>query len=216
MKRALALVAAAVFGAGCGISTDTSIGSIEPPADFFKTDLVDPIDASRCGNVGFTQHPIWVFEGDQIVELRRCLQAPAFLGDVMNTLIIGVTDDEANSGLVSAISPGTAVRTIRLEDQGIVVVELSDSFYDNIQGELRIRATAQVVLTALDLASSTDAVRFERNGVVQFLPNDAGDVNASLLRASDFTRYIAPIEPAASALFPPPNPPTSALTQSKP
>lgn len=187
---------------GCGIPADTSIGTIEPPEGFFELDPVNPIDARDCEVLAFTQHPIWVFDGDQIVELRRCLPSPVFLGKVMEALIVGVTTSEAAEGLDSAIPLDTQVIRVSIEDQGIVVVELNDAFYDNIEGPQRIRATAQLVFTALDLAPNTVAVQFEKDGFPRFLPDENGEVASFALGSSDFASFLEAPEPSLDALQP--------------
>jgi spore germination protein GerM len=118
-------------------------------------------------------HPVYFFKEDLLVQIQRPLPAPVFLDAPLNNLLEGPTEIEAESGYASAIPAGTAIVDVALLRNNTISIHLNQTFFE-IEGEQRIRASAQLVLTASDLVSDTQGVVFFLEGKPVQLPDGEG------------------------------------------
>ena len=91
----------------------------------------------------------------------------------LNNLLNGPTDIEAESGYASAIPAGTAIVDVALLRNNTISIHLNQTFFE-IEGEQRIRASAQLVLTASALIRDTQGVVFFLEGKPVQLPDGEG------------------------------------------
>jgi spore germination protein GerM len=118
-------------------------------------------------------HPVYFFKEDVLVQIQRPLPAPVFLDAPLNNLLEGPTQAEAESGYASAIPAGTAIVDVALLRNNTISIHLNQTFFE-IEGEQRIRASAQLVLTASGLVSDTQGVVFFLEGKPVQLPDGEG------------------------------------------
>ncbi|MFL2987453.1 MAG: GerMN domain-containing protein [Candidatus Poriferisodalaceae bacterium] len=166
------LVATAVLTvSGCGLSTDAEPTALLVPKDVFPSDISDNSEPDVSTNSTF--HPVFFFKDDLLVEIQRRLPAPVFLDAPLNNLLNGPTDNEAESGYASAIPAGTAIVDVALLRNNTISIYLNQTFFE-IEGEQRIRASAQLVLTASALIGDTQGVVFFLEGKPVQLPDGDG------------------------------------------
>ena len=171
---AVALFAFWAMLAGCGLPTDAAPSGVEVPPDVFP----NPDALSRSGvptAPDTSLHAVFFLRDGRLVELQRPLAAPVFLDAPLNDLLAGPTPSEAETGLESAIPAGTEVVDVQLSRNNVVSVHLSSVFFE-VEGAQRIRAAAQLVLTASSLARDTQGVLIFLDGVAQSLPDGAGAI----------------------------------------
>jgi len=119
---------------------------------------------------------VYFFRNDRLVEVDRALQPPVFIRAVLESLLAGPSQDELENALSSSIPAGTEVVTVNLGgDDNVVRIELNEAFFE-IEGEQRIRATAQLVFTGFGLARDTQGVLFFFQGESVALPRGDGSI----------------------------------------
>ncbi|MDG2111491.1 MAG: GerMN domain-containing protein [Actinomycetota bacterium] len=195
--RTRALVAAAALLAGaCGVPQENSPSAVEVPSDVFpegfgSTDLPLP------DGINVTEHPVYFLRDGLLVEKKRPLPTPVLLKAPLDNLLEGPTEQEAESGLVSVIPPGTEIQVTQLEDN-IIRLGLNEAFFE-LEGELLKQATAQLVFTAYGLVRDPQGVTFFRviNGSFVALPKGDGTIEEVLegaaplpLTTSDFSNLV--------------------------
>jgi spore germination protein GerM len=170
---AVLLVLAAV--GACGLSTNDEPETIR---DNVPPDLLDTEAGAQAGGTTSTEPAetetveIWFLETDelgntQVVMRPRQVPRPATPIQVLETLITEPpTELERLRGISTDIPEDVTVTdTPRLRsDDGVLIVNLSDEFYD-LQGETARNAFAQIVYTATELPN-VSRVQFERDGEV--------------------------------------------------
>ncbi len=193
-----AIVSCLVLGA-CGISVNEEPNEITVPDDVFPAN-----SDSSTSNGGFapntTQHPVFFISHGLLAKVSRELAAPVFLEGPLNNLLAGPSDIEVSQGLESAIPIGTVLVDVQLLRNNTIALHLNDLFYA-VQGEQRVRATAQLVLTASALAQNTQGVLFYLDGRSQFLPDGTGTIAQAgdgeqprALRVEDFDELVTVAE----------------------
>jgi len=156
---------------GCGLGSDTQPTSLSVPEDVFPSGT--PGTKEIRPSVDATLHPVYFFKEDVLVQIQRPLPAPVFLDAPLNNLLEGPTQAEAESGYASAIPAGTAIVDVALLRNNTISIHLNQTFFE-IEGEQRIRASAQLVLTASGLVSDTQGVVFFLEGKPVQLPDGEG------------------------------------------
>ncbi|MDP6284266.1 MAG: GerMN domain-containing protein [Acidimicrobiales bacterium] len=156
---------------GCGLGSDTQPTSLPVPEDVFPSGT--PGTKEIRPSVDATLHPVYFFKEDVLVQIQRPLPAPVFLDAPLNNLLEGPTQAEAESGYASAIPAGTAIVDVALLRNNTISIHLNQTFFE-IEGEQRIRASAQLVLTASGLVSDTQGVVFFLEGKPVQLPDGEG------------------------------------------
>lgn len=169
--KTLLVATAVLIASGCGLGTDAEPTPLLVPKDVF------PAEVSESGEVNLsadsTFHPVFFFRDELLVEIQRRLPAPVFLDAPLNNLLNGPTDIEAESGYASAIPAGTAIVDVALLRNNTISIHLNQTFFE-IEGEQRIRASAQLVLTASALIRDTQGVVFFLEGKPVQLPDGEG------------------------------------------
>ena len=156
---------------GCGLSTDTQPTSLSVPNDVFPSETPGTKDFRPSAD--FTIHPVYFFKDDLLTEIQRPLPTPVFLDAPLNNLLEGPSETEAEGGFASAIPAGTAIVDVALLRNNTISIHLNQTFFE-IEGEQRIRASAQLVLTASGLVSDTQGVVFFLEGRPVQLPDGEG------------------------------------------
>lgn len=156
---------------GCGLGSDTRPTSLSVPEDVFPSGT--PGTKEIRPSVDATLHPVYFFKEDVLIQIQRPLPAPVFLDAPLNNLLEGPTQAEAESGYASAIPAGTAIVDVALLRNNTISIHLNQTFFE-IEGEQRIRASAQLVLTASGLVSDTQGVVFFLEGKPVQLPDGEG------------------------------------------
>ncbi len=145
----------------CALGTDTEPASLPVPEDVFPPSAQEKESLTLSAETTF--HPVYFFKEDQLARIQRPLPAPVFLDAPLNNLLEGPSEREAELGMVSAIPAGTAIVDVALNRNNTISIHLNQTFFE-IEGEQRIKASAQLVMTASDLIRNTQ-------GVVFFLEN---------------------------------------------
>ena len=201
-RCAWAVVTSALTAAACGIPTDDSPTRVEVPSGVFP-DRNEPVVGAAPDTPTTSLHAVYFLRDGLLVELQRPLAAPVFLDAPLNNLFAGPTPNEAENGLESAIPAGTEVVDVQLLRNNVVSIHLNEVFFE-VEGAQRVRAVAQLVLTASALARDSQGVLFYLDGVPQSLPDGAGtiaqvrpDELPRALRVDDFSELM-PLTPLRS------------------
>ena len=196
-------MASALVLSGCGLPADDTPTRVEVPAGVFPQPEIQPEAGAETESPGTSLHAVYFLRDGLLVELQRRLAAPVFLDAPLNELFAGPTPAEAENGLESAIPAGTEVVDVQLSRNNVVSVHLNEVFFE-VEGAQRVRAVAQLVLTASALARDTQGVLFFLEGTAQSLPDGAGTIAQvqpgqlpRALRVEDFSELM-PLTPLRS------------------
>lgn len=202
LRRIGTSLACALAAAGCGLPTDDAPTRVEVPGGVFP-DRNESVVGAAPGTPTTSLHAVYFLRDGLLVELQRPLPAPVFLDAPLNSLLAGPTPTEAENGLESAIPAGTEVVDVQLLRNNVVSIHLNEVFFE-VEGAQRVRAVAQLVLTASALARDSQGVLFFLDGVAQSLPDGAGtiaqvqpDQLPRALRVGDFNELM-PLTPLRS------------------
>ncbi len=202
LGRFSASMVCALAAAACGLPTDDAPTHIEVPAGVFP-DRNEPVVGAEPDTPAASLHAVYFLRDGLLVELQRPLAAPVFLDAPLNNLLAGPTPTEAENGLESAIPAGTEVVDVQLLRNNVVSIHLNEVFFE-VEGAQRVRAVAQLVLTASALARDSQGVLFFLDGVAQSLPDGAGTIAQvrpgelpRVLRVDDFSELM-PLTPLRS------------------
>jgi spore germination protein GerM len=185
--RRPALVLFLLLVAACGVQDDRSPRVL--PEEDVPFDLLAPA-TSVAGNdtgdgVGST---VWfVDNAGLLARARRNISPPVTVDAVLEALLDGVTDPEANNGLRSNITSGTELLSVRGPDDGLVTVNLSGDFL-TVSRELQRLALAQVVFTVTGLPD-VDRVLFQFDGEPAEVPGAGEELTSAPLRRADFAQF---------------------------
>ncbi len=170
---ALALALAAVL-AGCGVSTDSKPHAIS--RSNVPEGVLDDAGAttSSTRGEGGARASVWFLndqDGDvRLVRRARSVPRPKTAAAVLDALLLdGPTETERAANITTAISSSTTLASPpELVDRGVLVVDLSPSFFEVVGDDAR-NAYAQVVCTATGTTNvsgieGVEAVTFERDG----------------------------------------------------
>ena len=178
------LVAVAMSAASCGIPRDRE-PTVTPGG------VVMPVIAPSEPEVPSTPEigvAVFLVRGEHLVKMVR--RAPGDeLPGVLGLLLAGPRETEFASGVRTAISPQTNLRSARLAGD-TAIVDLSGSFVE-VGGEEQILAVAQVVLTSTAVPG-VGQVRFLLEGQAVEVPRADGTLTSDALRAEDYAGLIGP------------------------
>jgi spore germination protein GerM len=197
-RRALA---AAVLGlalaAGCGVQGDGAPRALSP--EVVPDELLAPSTPSVQPDEPETGQVATVYLVDNRERLRpvqRTLPGPALIKGVVDSLLQGATDEEADEGLRSEVPAGTTVNGIDRLDRDVIAVDLSEEFADTTaDGELL--AQAQIVYTVSQLAN-VRGVLFLVDGRPREGADDESKLTSSPLTVDDFQDFAPPPEAVPS------------------
>lgn len=135
-----------------------------------------------------------VDEDDLLVPVAREVRSTPEqeLTAVVRALVDGPTDDEADSGLRSAVPPATTVLSASL-DGTTVTVDLSASFA-SIGGTAELLAVGQLAVTATTFPGAR-AVRLRLDGTPIDLPLPNGALTDQAVTLRQFSALLDPLAP---------------------
>jgi spore germination protein GerM len=184
--RLLALVVV-VTVAGCGVQDDGSPRQLR--AEDVPFDLLAPASSTTSTpETSGIDSTIWFVDNDGMLSrARRTIDPPIDVEEVLDALLDGVTEAEANNGLRSNIPPGTELRGVTGPDDGLVTVDLSSDFL-NVSRELQRLALAQVVFTTTGLPN-VDRVLFQFDGERAEVPGAGDELTSEPLTRAAFAQF---------------------------
>jgi spore germination protein GerM len=192
IRRSLALLlAVAAVVAGCGVQGDGAPRALAPEA--VPAELVAPSSSvARPDQPQFgTVATVYLVDNrERLRPASRTLDSPALIVNVLNSLLEGATDDEAEDGLRSEVPAGTSVNGIDRLDEDVIAVDLSEEFADTTaDGELL--AQAQIVYTVTELGN-VRGVLFLVDGRPREGADDDAKLTSSPLTVEDFEDFAPP------------------------
>lgn len=184
----------AAVASACGIQPDTrprSLAADEVPYGLLDAGAPIPSPSTSVPEVDRVNVAVYFLLGERLQPAARALPDPPTAGRVLNSLLNGPTDEEAVSGLRTAINPTTqAVVTRPAPD--ILSVDLTPDFAAVPSLEQRL-AIAQIVFTATGV-EGVAGVRFSIGGAPIGIPLPDGTVTAEPVSRDAFPN-LAPAEP---------------------
>ena len=138
----VSLVAAALVG--CGVPVDSAPRALSN-VPFEGTGNAPPTTRPK-GSGRTVRVDVFMVREDRLVSVPRDVPAPATLRSVLTALLEGPTNDEAKSGLRTAI-PGRTLLLSAAPDGSVGRVNVSDSLLD-FEGQEQVAAVAQIVFSA--------------------------------------------------------------------
>lgn len=182
MRSLVALmVCAALVATGCGIPLDSEPQLVEV--------AVDPAPESNPPSQGESVDvPVFLVQDERLVEVSRELPSPPSLVSIFESLLDGVTEDERDANLRTAIPPDTRVISVT-EIGSTLLVDLSDEFA-SVGGEEELFAVAQIVLTATSI-EGIDLVEFQLSGLPTDVPVGSGALSQDPVGFDDYQALVA-------------------------
>jgi spore germination protein GerM len=191
-RRALALVlAAAAVATGCGVQGDGAPRALSPdavPEELLapSTSVTQPDDPES----GQAAAVYLVDNRERLRPVQRVLPRPVLILGVLESLLSGATDEEAEDGLRSEVPNGTTVNGIDRLDSDVIAVDLSEQFAETTaDGELL--AQAQIVYTVSELPN-VRGVLFLVDGRPREGADDDAKLTSSPLTVEDFEDFAPP------------------------
>ncbi len=182
MKAALWALSAlsALAGAACGIPIDSEPRVLEAsaiPPEFLEpttTQLETPSAVSQTFR-------IYLVNEDGMLVARERELSPVALEEPLLALFAGPTDEEAETGLNSALPAETEILNIDSNRDGVLVLNLAEGTLEQIEGELQRSAIAQLVFTVTEL-EGVDWLWVQIENEPRALPTDEGDLETPVGR----------------------------------
>lgn len=182
MIERFALVALAVTLAGCGVP-------VESEPELLDVEISQSQDDETPAPGALAGVSVFLVRDDMLVQVTRELPSPPSVTSILESLLEGVTEQERQSNLRTAIPPGT--ETIRVsEDGSLLLIDLSGEFAA-VGGEEEILAVAQVALTAFSI-EGVEQVQFLLDGVPTDVPVASGALSVDPVEADDYLSLVAP------------------------
>jgi spore germination protein GerM len=186
-----ALLAGAAVVAGCGVQGDGAPRALSP--DVVPDELLAPSTSTPPQAEPETGQVATVYLVDNRERLRaveRTLPSPVLIVNVLDSLLQGATDEEAEDGLRSEVPNGTAVNGIDRLDRDVITIDLSEEFAETTaDGELL--AQAQIVHTVSALPN-VRGVLFLVDGRPREGADDDAKLTSSPLTVEDFEDFAPP------------------------
>lgn len=182
--KTLVLVLAALVAlatAACGIPLDSDPRLLEAsavPEEFLEpttTTQPEPSASSRTFLAYFAD------EDGMLVSRERELSPPVTLDEPLLALFAGPTDEEAETGLNSALPAETEILGLERSSEGVLVLNLAEGTLEQIEGELQRLAIAQLVFTVTEL-EGVDWLWVQIENEPRALPTDEGDLETPVGR----------------------------------
>jgi hypothetical protein len=190
-RRLLTALAVVLMAAGCGVQGDGAPRTLPPeavPDELLAPSASTPPAAEPDGGELATVH--LVDNRDRLRAVQRTLPRPVLVTSVLDALLDGATDEEADQGLRSEIPTGTTVNGIDRLDQDVIAIDLSEEFAETTaDGELL--AQAQIVYTVSELPT-VSGVLFLVDGRPREGADDEAKLTSSPLTVEDFADFAPP------------------------
>jgi spore germination protein GerM len=181
-------VAVAVLAAGCGVQGDGAPRALAP--DAVPEELVAPSTSAAPAarpDSGSVATVYLVDNRDRLQPVERILPSPVLVTGVLDSLLEGTTDEEADEGLRSEVPTGTTVNGIDRLDRDVIAIDLSEEFAETTaDGELL--AQAQIVYTVSELPN-VEGVLFLVDGRPREGADDEAKLTSSPLTVDDFADF---------------------------
>ena len=173
MKALIALLAAVLLLAGCGVPSDERPRALDPDDAPFSFYEEKPAVAEGPGQVA-----LYFVRGNRVVLQRRPVEESTSIDEVLELLLEGPTPQEIEGGTGTALPPGLTVEELTVGSNGVAVVSLDGG----TQIGTSPLAFAQIVAT-LTAPGRADAVRFRVDGEdVPALRGDGTPTSAPVTR----------------------------------
>lgn len=188
-RRLAALGAVAILAGSCGVPAEATAHLI--PAQQVPFGLLKAApDTQPPPAAGPARAIVQVFLVDKLrlVSEGRVVATPVTVGDVVANLLDGPTNAEVASGVTTAISDVTVLRSARVRD-GVANLDLTAAFAQ-VSGRNQVLAVAQLVFTATSVTGVT-AVTFSLDGNQVEVPAGNGTLVQGPVSRADFAA-IAP------------------------
>jgi spore germination protein GerM len=190
-RRWLAALAVVLLAAGCGVQGDGAPRSLAP--DAVPDELLAPKTSTAPADQpdGGRQATVYLVDNRDILRpVQRTLPSPVLVTGVLDSLLEGATDEEADEGLRSEVPTGTTVNGIDRLDRDVIAVDLSEEFAETTaDGELL--AQAQIVYTVSQLPN-VGGVLFLVDGRPREGADDEAKLTSSPLTTEDFADFAPP------------------------
>lgn len=182
--RRLAVVAALLACAGCGVPVDSSPTALDPSAAPFRAYVPSPAPVP----VGDSTATLYFVRGGLLEAVRRPIDAPSSPREVLGQLLDGPTGAELSSGLTTALPATVTVDRLRIVGDVVLVTLGGLSQEEAVRGD-QLTAFAQVVAT-LDDVAGIEGVRFRTpDGPLQ-VPRGDGSLAGGALDRSDYEQLL--------------------------
>lgn len=126
---------------------------------------------------------VWMVADGALTSVKRLVPSPPAAADAVDALAAGVTAEESDSGLRSAIPDASMLTEVEVT-RGTATIGLSSSFLDIPAGD-QVLAVGQIVHTLTDLRG-VGRVQFEIGGEAVAVPLPNGDSAQEPVSRDDF------------------------------
>ncbi len=180
---AVALVAALVVVAGCGIGSESGPNTIsddDVPFGLLETSSTTTTEPTST-TAALRAMEVYMVQSGRLAPVAREVERPSVIR-AFESLALGPTPTEAADGMRTALPPGV---TVQLRAEGTtVVVDLNGPFTDAAPTE-QMLALAQMVYTATAF-TGIDAVRFLLDGEPLEVPRADGTLTQERVGRVDY------------------------------
>ena len=192
LRRSLAVaLAGAALVAGCGVQGDGAPRNLSP--EVVPQELLAPsasVAQPAEPESGAVATVYLVDNRERLRPVPRMPGSPLLIVNVLDSLLRGATDEEADEGLRSEVPAGTTVNGIDRLDRDVIAIDLSEEFAETTaDGELL--AQAQIVYTVSELAN-VRGVLFLVDGRPREGADDDAKLTSSPLTVDDFEDFAPP------------------------
>lgn len=214
-----ALVAACALLAGCGAPPPDTVRPIDPTAVPYALLSPAPADEQPVeldGQVKTTPRLYLVDPRDRLVTVPVTVDATgleAVARQLLDQLDDGPTESQRQTGLASALGPGTVLSLTEIT-AGTARVDLALSRRDPAADRLPL-ATGQIVLSLTSVAG-IERVQLFRDGQALEIALPGGARTTAPVTAEDYHQLVAPGQPPVEKAEPGPSPTPSAASTSSP
>ena len=174
---------------GCAISVDDTPRDITGGARRELLSSANPAGATTGSARIYLVVPSQTTAGVLRAVARDVQQTPT---DVLTALFAGPNDGERRDQITSAIPAGTTLNSAQLT-RGVLRVDISGPV-EQLSGEARTDAVAQIVLTATEVAG-IQSVEIVVDGQTTEWPDGSGELRAGPLTRYDFPGLVESSQP---------------------
>ncbi|KGN33027.1 hypothetical protein N802_16435 [Knoellia sinensis KCTC 19936] len=174
-RAVLALMAAALLIAGCGVS-------LQDEPERIDRDRATPGTTAPSAEAGQLEATVYLVRDDRLVPVQRRLRRTDGT-ELLRSLFAGPLADERKLGLRTALLPGLAAGRVSLVDS-VAVVEVPAQVAQR-EGPDHVLAVAQIVFT-LTTAEGVRSVQLARSGTPTPAPAGDGHLVVRPLTRADF------------------------------
>lgn len=186
MRRLVLAVLAIALAAGCGVRADRTPRTLE--SNDVPFDLLAPATSVANAQGEGIGRTVWFVDNNGLLSRgQRPIEGPVTVEVILEALLKGVTDAEANNGLRSNITTGTKLLDVQGPTDGLVTVNLSGEILTVSREQQRL-ALAQVVFTVTGLPN-VDRVLFEFDGKPTQVPGRGDELTDQPLTRNDFAQF---------------------------